>query len=506
MLTKIISKIPKIYSHSLLPKASPKVSKLFQSHVSLLNNTKPIFYFSSNKNNESAFQNPQVFHSDKEFQEGAEKVDIHSEQASFAFETDLQATSIKLLKATSSTEVLNIYEKELSQKPDWSGEELCLVLYFACYYKTNVIDDPRFSQLIESIFSKLENISALYLFTLIHSLGIYCFEFGLNLSPIDQQKLGNLVLKNLDNFELNQVSAISWSTAQIISSEENKELKEEVITKLGELLLRNSVSLTGLDYANILSTFSQCGVKNEETISKFVASVRKSLEKLENEDLNNVTRLVMALGELPIKDNSIFVDLFENIIRPQIHNFSIDDVSALILIYADKVPTKPNYFRELIKNVHVNYPDINITGYLNIWLAMAKYRVQATDLEKTIGILKRSLVSNKIWRLQDLESFELVNVLIAMSTIKVNDKELLQILSGELESRLADLDNTDLVNLARAYTLYVKQDEDFYLRIHNECVDREKHLGSQDKKILKDTFTKAKKFLPSSPFVDVTLY
>lgn len=507
MFAKICSQISKVHTVSSFSKLSQKLSKPLTS--SFLRSTTPssaqsFRYFSSDKHQNPS---PQQIHTDKEFKEALENIDLGGAGgAEDIFKTELQAISIKLLRATTSTEVLGMYEHEIDQGAKLGAEELCLVLYFACYYKTNIVEDPRFLHLVENIFSKLDELSPLYLFTLIHSLGIYSFDFGLNL-PVDfQQKLGQLILKNLDSFELNQISATSWSSAQIINAEENSEIKEKVVTGLANILLKNSVSLTGLDYANILSTFSQCGIQNQETLDSFVKSISSNIDKLENEDLNTVTRLVMALGEIQLKDNTVFEDIFTVVLRPQIQNLSVDDAATLIIIYADKLPQKQNFFRELIKNIHVNHSDITITGYLNVWLALAKYRIQAADLEKTLNILKQIPFTNRMWKFRDLEPFELVNIIVAMSTIKLNDKEFLKILTTGLKDRLTDLDNMDLVNLARAFLLYLKQDEDFYLKIHTECCDRFKHLSSQDKNYLKEAFTKAKAYLPASPFIDVTLY
>jgi len=505
MLTRTLIRISKLSRSNFLSSLSCNYQNPPTIHSLPIYSSQLHSYFSSTKEN-TPKPPPQMINTDEEFQEALNEIDLNDERVSQAFETDLQALSIKLLRASTSLEVLDVYEQALEKNPDLSGEELCMVLYFACYCKNDVTEDPRFHSLLKNLFEKIENASPLYLFALIHSLGIYSFDFGLVLPPTYQQKMGNVILKNLSHFELNQISAASWAAAQIISSEENSELREKVISELAGILLNKSESLTGLDYANILSTFSQCGIKKSETIDKFLASINKNLFKLETEDLNTITRLVMALGELNFKDTKIFEVIFTEVIRPQIPNYSVDDIATLILIYAEKMPDKQSFFREMVKNVHVNFKEINITSYLNIWLALAKLRILAVDLEKTLGMLKQVPWMNRIWSPKDLEGFEIINILIAMSTIKMNDKQFLKRLSGELESKLPDLENSDLVNLARAFTLYVKQDEDFYLKIHEECCNRINHLGTQDKNLLKETFTKAKAYVGNSPFVDVTLY
>ena len=502
MLSRIFTKISRVPAPTFLAGLNPKFT---YNPVTL--NTTSIRFFSNGNQEKNPI--PQMIHTDKEFTDAVNQIDmetIEKEAHEMAFKTSLQAYSIKLLQATNSTEALEIFEDTFKENPNMSGEELCMTLYFTCYYKDNVVGDERFHQLIDNVFKKIDSATSLYLFALIHSLGIYCFDFGLKLSTEQQQKLGGVVLKNIDEFELNQISATSWAVSQIISDYENKDLKTKVIDELGNILLVNSSSLTGLDYANMLSTFSQSGITTSPTIDKFVDSINKNLVKLENEDLVTITRLVMALGEIQLKDRGVLMGLFDDIIRPQIHNFTVDDISALILVYAEKFPEQQTYFKEMIKNIHVNFKDITITSYMNVWLALAKLRIQAADIEKTLGILRQVPWSNNIWKPNDLEAFEIVNILVAMSTIKMNDKQFLQNIIVDLAPKLKDLDNMDLVNLTRAFTLYVKQDEDFYLKIHQECCDRERHLSSQERNLLKETFTKARQFLPSSPFVDVTLY
>jgi len=503
MLSRIFTKISRVPTPTFLTVLTPKVPT---QHQSLFIN-QSIRQFSNERD-----PIPQMIHTDKEFQDTIDKLspadmaEIEKEAHKNAFKTNLQNYSIKLLQATNSAEALEVYETAIKENPNLTGEELCMTLYFTCYYKDNVVGDERFHDLIDKVFQRIDSATSLYLFALIHSLGIYCFDFGLKLTTQQQQKLGGIILKNLEEFELNQISATSWAVSQIVSDFENKDLKEKVISELGNILLINASSLTGLDYANMLSTFSQSGITKSETIDKFVDSINKNLVKLENEDLVTITRLIMALGEVHLQDRGVLIGLFEDIVRPQIHNFTVDDMTALILVYAEKFPEQQTYFKEMIKNVHVNFRDMTITSYMNVWLALAKLRIQASDIEKTLGVLRQVPWSNNLWKPKDLEGFEFVNIFVAMSTIKMNDKQFLQNIVVDLQPKLKDLDNMDLVNLARAFTLYVKQSEDFYLKIHQECCDRERHLSSQDRQLLKECFTKARQFLPSSPFVDVTLY
>lgn len=506
MLARIfsrISKIPVPSTTSVIPckgLSSP-------ASISLNSVSKPFRYFSTNKDETESFIPPEKLNSDKEFQEAVNKVSLKNEKVDYNKQASLQALSVRLVKATTSEEVLNLYEQELENKNNLSIEDLCLIFYFACYHKTNIIGDKRFPQLVDSIFENIDQVKPMYLFTLIHSLGIFCFDYGFTLSPTNQAKLGDLILNNLDKFELNQASAISWSAGQIISAPENTELQRVVVSELAGLLLKNTVALTGLDFANILSTFAQCRMDNPAVLEKLEQALKSNLEVIENEDLGTVTRLVVAIGENNLKDKTILQDIFENVIKREIQNLSVDDAATLISVYSQQMPDKTKYFKELIKNVHANNQQLTITSYMAVWLAISNHRMMATDLEKTLKILKDVPFMNSMWKMTDLEGYELVNIIVVMSTIKMDDQNFLRLIIKELARHLTNLDNSDLVNLSRAFTLYVKQEEDFYLKIHEECCLRNAHLSAQDRKLLKETFTKARQFLPSnSPFVEVKLY
>ena len=58
---------------------------------------------------------------------------------------------------------------------------------------------------------------------------------------------------------------------------------------------------------------------------------------------------------------------------------------------------------------------------------------------------------------QEFEDFELVNIIIAMATIRYDNQPFLQMWVNVLSHRLGALDNDDLINLARAFSIYTRQ-------------------------------------------------
>ena len=151
----------------------------------------------------------------------------------------------------------------------------------------------------------------------------------------------------------------------------------------------------------------------------------------------------------------------------------------------------------------MSYPDLNVTGYSNIWLALAKYRMKAADVEKTLQVLKQTPIKNSLWKMKDLEANDLINLVISSFTLGLNDKEFMKTITISLENRFHELDNVDLITLARVFTTRVADNKDFYIKVYNQCCERARRFNAQEKKILKETFSKAQlgNELAPSPFI-----
>jgi hypothetical protein len=81
--------------------------------------------------------------------------------------------------------------------------------------------------------------------------------------------------------------------------------------------------------------------------------------------------------------------------------------------------------------------------------------------------MKNVISVSKIFKITDLEGFEITNIIVAASSLRINDREFIEKLIGQLEKQLEKLDKDDLMNLARCFIVYVKQFEGFYVKIHN---------------------------------------
>ncbi len=93
---------------------------------------------------------------------------------------------------------------------------------------------------------------------------------------------------------------------------------------------------------------------------------------------------------------------------------------------------------------------------MSLWLSLARLRFDTNETEKTVRLLKDVINKSKIFSIADLESFELVNILVACSAMKVNDKVFIKCIINALEPVINQLDNSDQINLARSFLIYVK--------------------------------------------------
>jgi len=81
--------------------------------------------------------------------------------------------------------------------------------------------------------------------------------------------------------------------------------------------------------------------------------------------------------------------------------------------------------------------------------------------------MKNLVLASEVFVIDDFEGYELVNVCVAVSSLKINDREFIENLVKALQKNLKKLDKDDLLNLARSFIIYIRLFEDFYLEVHN---------------------------------------
>ena len=91
-------------------------------------------------------------------------------------------------------------------------------------------------------------------------------------------------------------------------SVEGYEIKEKIFDELLDVLDALSKSKTppsGSNYVSILYALLESDMRSGEIIDKFVKITQNNIERLVGEDLGVITRLVIALGEIEIKEREI---------------------------------------------------------------------------------------------------------------------------------------------------------------------------------------------------------
>lgn len=80
--------------------------------------------------------------------------------------------------------------------------------------------------------------------------------------------------------------------------------------------------------------------------------------------------------------------------------------------------------------------------------------------------MKHLVLASEVFVIDDFEGYELVNICVAASSLKINDREFIENLIKTIQKKISKLEKEDLINLARSFILYIRLFEDFYLEIH----------------------------------------
>ena len=70
--------------------------------------------------------------------------------------------------------------------------------------------------------------------------------------------------------------------------------------------------------------------------------------------------------------------------------------------------------------------------------------------------MKNLVLASEVFVIDDFEGYELVNVCVAVSSLKINDREFIENLVKALQKNLKKLDKDDLLNLARSFIIYIR--------------------------------------------------
>lgn len=451
---------------------------------------KSLYCFSSN--------NEKKTESFAEFEKVASDVTLDDESV---FTDKEQRLSFKLLNAKLIEEIYDIYRAENTKENPLDVNNLSLVFYFLCSYKENIQDNEIFLEILNKILQKSSEISTVYLLNFLWSLGVYRYEFQLKLQESDKTKLNKILIAKMDNFNVQQISSVSFALFQIYCEPEDKQNLYKLLEKTSEILLQNENFITKIDIINFLMILVSSGFTKKTLLEKFSEILQKTADKLEEGEIEKVISL---MSELKYDNKQLYIELVQKF--NCLNDLKPDLASNIIFSLANVIPEEKFLLKDLLKTVHTQWNYLNITNYVNLWLALSKFKINENDHMKTLKILKMIPQESKIFKFSDLEGYEIINIMIAMSIIKINDKDFMNLLIKELQPKLENLPLVDLVNLARCFVIYVRLFEDFFLLIHSKCCDHFKEFTKIEISLLKKTFQRVKVLIPNSPFIDPTLY
>lgn len=411
-----------------------------------------------------------------------------------------QRISFKLLNAKSAYDIIDVYKAENSVQDPLNGDMLSLIFYFLCSFKEKIQEHEVFIEILNKTLQKLSEVSTVYLLNLLWSLGIYRYQFQLKLSESDKENINNVLSSKMELFNFQQISSVSFAVFQIYSDPKDKPQLEKLLSKASEILLQNENQITKIDIINYLIIFLSSGYRNEQLLKAFKEILMRISNQLNEEEIE---RIISLMSELKYDDKTLYTELVSKFL--EIENGKADSASNIIFSLSNIYPEEKQLLKSLLKIVHMKWNYINITNYINLWLALSKFKIKEADFNKTLGILKMIPNESKIFQWSDLEGYEFVNIIIALSVLKINDKPFMEQIIKGLRPKLDGLSLADLVNLARCFIIYVRVFENFFVEIHSKCCDHLNEFTKSEKELLKLTFQRVKILLPNSPFVDNTL-
>ena len=447
------------------------------------------YNFSSEKKNDKS--------PEKDFEKFASEVTMEDDTI---FEDREQKLSFKLLNAKAGEDIYEIYKIENQNEKPLTADNLALIFYFLCSFKEKIEND-LFYEILNKVLQNLNEISTVYLLNFLWSLGVYRYEFQLKLNEKDKSNLNQILIAKLDSFNIQQISSVSFAMFQIYSEHQDRKNLYILLAKACEILVQNENQITKIDIINFLIIFVSTGYKNPALLDKFNEILLKSLDKLTEEEIE---KIISLMSELKYSNKKLYIEMVNKF--NSLENLKSDSAGNIIFSLSSVIPEEKALLRSLLKTIHNKWNYLNITNYVNIWLALSKFKINEKEFEKTLSILKMIPNESKVFKMSDLEGFEIINIMIAMSVIKINDKEYMAELIKQLKPKLDLLKKEDLVNLARCFVIYVRIFEDFFLLIHLKCCDHFKEFDKNEKTLLKKTFERVKHLFPESPFIEPTLY
>jgi hypothetical protein len=356
-----------------------------------------------------------------------------------------------------------------SRVADMAGETEDFLSFFHCFSKAlrglgEPTDVSRISEFLQNgefnvVFELFDEAQMI---TLLNSIAsIFMFEIGTFLWFFET-KLKPVVLKELPGY-----------------SEDGQ---------LNILLLMRSTEYRDLDLMRVYESLSQGEEGNRNHKIKFL-SIMNEMAKLKPEV---VQKMVQKLSTQAILSTNPQEEQEERLSeedvqrkrgpRPDInvsvdYRNAFDEINSDVLVelgylVLDYVPENLDFMKQLFFSVLSRHASLTTSEFIDLWLITSKLSKSNKDFVKDpiVAELRRLGIQKPHISFRTLTSEQLVQLLVALSSMKVNDTHLVALVTEMLVPHLDSLPIEDLVTLFRSYFVYSRLFEKYFVRIHDEIV------------------------------------
>ena len=105
-------------------------------------------------------------------------------------------------------------------------------------------------------------------------------------------------------------------------------------------------------------------------------------------------------------------------------DLSIENSCILLVSQSNKKNINPELLESFVNSIIKKRNDINITNYIDVWLCLAKINTSLKESQRKdlIHVLTQTLYKSKVFKIQDLLPFEIVNIIVSCSLLRLDDK------------------------------------------------------------------------------------
>ncbi|KRX06481.1 hypothetical protein PPERSA_05094 [Pseudocohnilembus persalinus] len=415
--------------------------------------------------------------------------------------------SFELLNANGLEEIVDLYE-QYDLEGDITADLSCMFLHFICSLKVDVTEVPVTKNMLSKILKNLDNIDPDNLRVFLWAVGSYNQHFSMNsqynisieLPESSKQKISEILTQKYKQFQYGQVVPLSYACVNIFNSQQDQILLQTIIQKFSYYLSQNVEFLEIQEIIQFISIFQMALVKDKAIIEPFINKLHKGMAQLEPEDL---TKIIQILEFCNNQDKMLVADFFNETLNRS-EEFSLEDTCQVIYtvptLFKAESEVLDQILGQLLKKVMSDYKQLDSFQYVNLWLTIAKLKIDKEKYERLLKVLKRAPEINKNLEVKKFEYGEIVQVIIACSALQINDKEFINLLIKDIKVEF--MQKEDLFNLALSFIIYVKQYTTFYTEVHKHCCLKYEMFSDIEKKLLTKTFTRVKSLLPqNSPFI-----